>query len=553
MILTRKVKYCHSREGGNPVPVLKVTESTKNLEGLRPIILLGLDSRLRGNDSSIMFKTINFFFVFLFLVSCQSSKPGLDLRKRVKTFTLNNGLKVILLKREGAPVFTSYLRVKVGNVEEQAGSYGLAHFFEHMAFKGTQSIGTKDWKKENKIMQELFEVGTKVVDLKKAGATEHEIQPYLDQQIELQKKQDEFIVKNEFTTIIQRNGGADLNATTSNDFTTYHVSFPSHKMELWAYLESSRFIQPVLREFFAEKQVVAEERRLRVDNTPNGQLAEAFLDEAFDKSPYKVMVIGPAKDIQSYTPKQAQTFYDEFYIPKRMVLSVVGNFDIDKAESLIRNYFGKIPNKKDSHSDPKVKLSNKKFPREVYVTGPEKPRFYMGYHRPNWNHDDDIVMDVIQNVLCDGKTSRFYQSLILKKQKAQAAACYASFPGGRLDNLFLFYGIPLDGVSNKELQQAMIDELNKLIHDGPSEYELQKVKNQIDADLVYSLQSNSGLASKLSYYQSLTGDWTYLYDLQDRVHKITADDVKRVAKKYFVATGQVTAFYQKNQPQDGDK
>ena len=504
-----------------------------------------------GMTVKFMIKKI-FSFLFLFLLTqCSSSDSGLDLRKRVHQFKLDNGLSVILLKREGAPIFSSYLRVKVGNIEETPGAYGLAHFFEHMAFKGTQTVGTKDWPAEKKVMEELFQVGTKVVELKKAGKSDSkEYKDLLAKQMRLQKKQDEFIVKNEFTTIVQRNGGADQNASTSNDFTTYHVSMPVNKMELWAYLESSRFIQPVLREFFSEKQVVAEERRLRVDNKPDGQLVEAFLDVAFDQNPYKVMVIGPAKDIQNYTPAEALEFYKSFYIPDRMVLSVVGNFDVKQAETVIRKYFGQIPKGQDNHKDPKVSLNSKPpFPREVYVKGDEKARFYMGFHRPNWSHSDDIVLDVVQSVLCGGRTSRLFESLVLKQQVAQVATCYASFPGGRLPNLFWFYGIPMNGKTNQQVQQAMMVEVKKLIEEGPTQYELDKVKNQIDADLIYSLRSNAGLASKLSYYQALTGDWTYLYDLQDRVHRISKDDVMRVAQKYLNAKGQVSAYYQKNQPE----
>jgi len=314
---------------------------------------------------------------------------------------------VLMLKRQGAPVFSTQIKVKVGNAEEEKGSYGLAHFFEHMAFKGTDKIGTNNYKKEKVILDQVFEIGTKIVKLRQQGMDPKELEPLLKKRKELEALQQQYIVKNEFTQTLQKNGGTNLNATTSNDFTSYYISLPVNKMELWAYMESSRMKNPVIREFFTEVNVVAEERRMRIDNTPNGRLYEAFVNKAFDKSPYKVVVIGPAKDIRNYTPAVAKAFYEKYYIPSRMVLAVVGNFNMDEAEKIIRKYFSTIPGKKETgHEIPKENFDKKSFPREVTVKGPDKSRFYLGYHRPAHPHPDDIVMDVIQDILCEGRTSQ---------------------------------------------------------------------------------------------------------------------------------------------------
>lgn len=479
---------------------------------------------------------------------CHNNKnaaENLDLRSRVRRITLDNGMKVLLLHRDGAPVFSEELQVKVGNTEEHPGSYGLAHFFEHMAFKGTSTIGSKDFSKEKPILDQVLALGTKIVELRKQGKTEDELADLNKQLKDLMAEEDKYINKNEFTEVLQKNGGEDLNASTSNDFTTFYVSLPANKLELWAYMESARLKDRVLREFFTEKQVVAEERRMRMDNTPSGQLFEAYANAAFDSSPYKVAVIGPAAEIQNYVPSQAIEFYQKYYIPSRMVLVLVGNIDLDETEKIVRQYFGVLPRKDDpndtfkgEHFDPKT------FPRTATVTGPEKARFYLGYHRPAHPHPDDIVFDVIQDIFCEGRTARLYQKLVIEEKKASQVSCYVSIPGSRLDSLFTFFAMPLDGHTNQELEKDIKSEIEKLAKEGPTQHELEKIKNSIDAELIYSLESNAGLASQLAFYESLTGNWEYIYELQERIHKMTAEDVKRVVQTYLVKDREVTTYYE---------
>lgn len=484
--------------------------------------------------------------LLFFTISCESHKDSLDLRNRVKKVVLDNGMTFLLLKREGAPVFSAEIKVRVGNIEEDPGSYGLAHFFEHMAFKGTDKIGSKDFTKEGPILDQIFALGTKIVEMKKQGLDPPLYEDLLAKRKALEKQQNEFIDKNEFTRIYQKNGGLNLNATTSNDYTTFYVSLPVSKLELWAYMESSRLMNPVMREFFTEVNVVAEERRMRIDNSPQGKLYAAFVDKAFDNSPYKILVIGPAQDIQNYTPAEARAFYEKYYIPSRMVVALVGNFNVNEAEKTVRKYFSKLPAKTNEEKTFKPEVFDKgSFPREVTVTGPEEPRFYLAYHRPTHPDPDDVVFDVLQNILCQGRTSRLYKKLVLETKKVSSVTCYGSVPGGRLDSLFTFYTVPLEGHASKVIKEDIKNELKKLIEEGPSENELQIVKNNLDASFIYPLQSNSGLASQLAFYEILTGDWKYIYHLQDRVHAINAEDVKRVAKKYFVEEREVSAYMEK--------
>ncbi len=498
-------------------------------------------------------KKIHPFFLFLIVcifLSCQSSEhqDALNLKGRVKRIVLDNGLKVLLLKRGEAPVFSAIIQFKVGGIEEKEGETGLAHFFEHLAFKGTDKIGTSDFAKESVLIEKIDSLGTQITELKKQqNANPSRIANLSAELDRLQAEESALIQNNEFFDIIRRNGGDDLNAHTSKDFTVYSVSLPSNKLELWAYLESERYKHRVFREFFKERSVVAEERRMDMDNTADGRLYEAYINEAFDKSPYKISTVGLAQDIQNYTPAEAKSFYETYYIPERTVITLVGNFDLQAAEKIIKNNFGDIPAKPDTklafageHFDPAS------FPRTVTIDGPEADRFYLGYHRPAHPHPDDEVFDVISSLLCDGRTSRLYKKIVLDLKIASNVECVSTYPAARLDSLFTIFSLPLEGHSNAEVLQVIKEELKRLAEEGPSPQELTKVVNTLEASFIYPLDSNSSLASDLALFESLTGGWEYMYDFQDRVRRITGDDVRRVAGQYFVPQKEVTAFFEKD-------
>lgn len=500
-----------------------------------------VDSLLKMR-SNFKFITV-IFFICTAILACHSHPASqLDLRGKVKRLVLDNGMTFLLLKRDGAPTFSSQLVVKVGSIEEELGESGLAHFFEHMAFKGTDKIGTKDFQKEKPILDEILQVGTEIAFMKKAGKKPQEYAGLEKKRRALEAKENTYTVKNEFFNVLQKNGANDLNAATSADFTVYYTSLPANKLELWAYLESERLLHRVPREFFTEVDVVHEERRMSVDNSPEGRLFEAYLAAGFKTSPYRILTVGRAEDIQSYTPEAAQKFFDRYYIPSRMVGVLVGNFNLAEAQDIIRRYFDKIPARKDTVRPfaPERFIPGEK--RHVTVKGEATPRFYLGYHRPAYPHPDDIVFDVVQSLLCEGETARLYKKIVLEDGLAEAVDCYATFPGERLDSLFTFDALPLGSHTNAEVHDAIHRELSQLMAEGPSDKELTVVKNRIDAEIVYAMENNDGLASLLGYYETLTGGWEYLYELQKRTHDVTGDDVKRVLKTYFVSEREVSAY-----------
>lgn len=484
------------------------------------------------------------YLILLFLWSLAACAPrdGLDLK--VREFKLDNGLRVLLVKREGAPLFSSSIRIRVGSIEDPPGGSGLAHFFEHMAFKGTSLIGSRDPQKESAALAAMHEVGSEIVKQRLSGVPEEELAPLKKKLTQMQDEADAFVDRNEFTRIYQRNGGTDSNAATASDDTVYYVSLPANKLRLWSYMESERLRDPVFREFYKERDVVAEERRMRYENNPDGKLFQALMALGFDRGPYGIPVIGTNEDIANYTLEEAKAFREANYVPSNIVIALVGNFDLNEAQSVIQKDFGRLPArepvKKTLLSDSKQGL-----PRSQTIHENGEPRFYMGFHRPPHPHPDDEVLDVIQELLCEGRTSRLFHYLVDEKKMVSRVSCYTTLPGDRLEGLFSFYAVPLAPHTNQEVREEIFKVFGNLTAQPVSAEELDKIRNGIDADLLAELQTNSGLAGLLSYFESSVGDWRYLYDLRKRIRKVTPEDVSRVIKKYFDPQKSVTVYLEK--------
>lgn len=494
-----------------------------------------------------MKKRFFFTFLFVFILSAPllANDPLEVFKQKVEKIKLKNGLTALLVKREGPPIFSGYLQIKVGSIEEPRGLSGLAHFFEHLAFKGTSTIGSLDYQKEKEVLDKLYAVGDEIIQKKKNKAPLKEIEALETQLNDLQKEQAFLFNRNEFVQIYQKNGGGDLNATTSTDFTEYFVSLPSNKLELWAYMESERLRDPVFREFYKERDVVIEERRMRYDNRPEGKLYEIFMSKAFLKSPYGRNVIGTPEEIHNIHLSSAKKFHEQFYIPSRMVVVLVGNFDVKEAKRYLDKYFGILPSKGDNLFEfDQENLQNQKNDITILRAKAES-RFYLGFHRSAFPHPDDEVFDVLYGILCDGRTSRLYSVLVQQKQMASDVECYTSLPGTRLNGLFTFYAVPLSPYTNQDVLTEVLGQLDLLKNQKVLDKELEKVRNKIESNLIWALKSNMGLASLLAFYESLSGDWQYLYQLRQRIQALQPEDIQRVAQKYFVPERQVTVFLER--------
>ncbi len=476
-----------------------------------------------------------------------AASPGLA--ERVIEHRLGNGLTVLMVERHQTPIVSVNITFAVGGLNEQVGQTGIAHLYEHMAFKGTRMIGTTNYEEEKPILDELALVGTELdqrqreFEANTARATDEAraaIESLQKRVTDLQAQASEYVVGNEMALLYQRHGGVGLNASTGKDLTRYMISFPANRLPLWAEIEADRMAHPVLREFYRERGVVMEERRLRNDDSPNGLLFETFTSAAFRAHGYGIPTIGWGSDILSLTPADTEAFFKTHYGPNRATIALVGDINPRDVIALIERTFGKIPAAPPSPSLVTVE-PEQRGERRVEVEFDAEPAIVIGYHKPTLGHPDDDVFDVIDAVLSEGLTSRLHQKLVRDKRLAASVGSDASHPGVRAPNLFVITATPLAPHTTAEVEAAIYEEIERLKREPVSPKELEKVLNNLDADLVRGLRSNSGLASQLALYQALAGDWQYILTSRDKIAKVTAADVQRVATQYFTKSNRTVA------------
>jgi len=480
------------------------------------------------------------FSLILLLTSTPSFAQ--TLADRVVEHTLKNGMKLLMVERHEAPIVSMNLTYNVGGVNEHVGITGIAHLYEHMAFKGTRTIGTKDYKKEAPLLSEMDRLYVKIRAERAKGAQVNakQLEEMEKRFQKLEEQAEALVVSNELGELYERNGAEGLNASTGKDLTRYTISLPSNRLSLWAAVESDRMAHPVLREFYKEKEVVMEERRLRYDNSPNGKLYEAFLATAFWAHPYGLPVIGWPSDIEVITRPETEEFFKTYYGPNNAVIAIVGDIHPNDVIRLMDETFGQIP----ASGEPapvEIVEPEQAGDRQVEVEFAAEPRLVMGFHKPVIGSKEDDVFDVLDSILGDGRSSRLYRSLVKEKQLAVSVSTSSNTPGARYPNLFVIDAVPRAPHKTAELEEAIMAELERLKTEPVEAKELQKTLNQLDAYLIRSLQSNSGLASQLAYYEAVAGDWRYLIASHDRIAKVTPEDIRQVAQKYFVKKNRIVA------------
>ena len=501
---------------------------------------------------------ISRFTMFLFALAASLSldlgllfAASFGLADRVVEQKLANGLTVLMVERHQTPVVSLNMTFGVGGVNEQAGKTGLAHLYEHMAFKGTRTVGTKNYEKERPILEEWYRVGTELEQRQRVLARKSQERPASPEDraaieglqerfTELQEQAGQFVAGNEMALLYQRHGGVGLNAATGKDLTRYMISLPANRLPLWATLEADRMAHPVLREFYKERGVVMEERRLRNDDSPNGLLFETFTSAAFRAHPYSVPTIGWESDILSLTPADTEAFFKAYYGPGNATIAIVGDINPKDAMTLIEQTFGRIP-----AAPPQPPIVTVEPPqrgeRRVQVEFDAEPSVAIGFHKPALGHPDDYVFDVIDAVLSEGLTSRLYTTLVREKRIAASVNSDSNYPGVRSPNLFVLNATPLAPHTTEEVEAAIYAEIERLKTEPVSAKELEKVLNNLDADLVRALRSNGGLASQLALYQTVAGDWRYVLKARDKIAAVTPADIQRVAAEYFTKSNRTVA------------
>jgi predicted Zn-dependent peptidase len=475
----------------------------------------------------------------LILTALATAQDVASFEKRITVKKLPNGLTILICERPEAPVFSFFTLVDAGSAQDPMGKTGLAHMFEHMAFKGTDKVGTTDYAAEKPALEKVETAYTAYIAErdKNVGRDETKLKQLEKAWKDAIADADKYVVPNQFGKIIEQSGGQDLNAFTTYDETAYHYSLPANRLEVWAYLESERFLHPVLREFYKERNVVIEERRLRTDSNPIGRLLEQFNAAAFEAHPYHRPTVGWMSDLNSFSATDAKKFFNEYYVPANMVVAVAGDVKASQIMPLLEKYFGRLPasHKPDETTTTEPPQNSE---RKVVLKEKSQPLYLEGYHRPDYMAKDDAVYDAITDLMSEGRTSRLYRALVRDKKIASFSAGFSGLPGTKYPHLFAFYAFPLPGHTTQEVADAIHAEIERLKTEDISDDELKMIKTRTKANLIRGLGDNEGLATQLATYQTRYGDWRELFRSVDRIDKVTKADIRRVANQTFNDTNR---------------
>jgi predicted Zn-dependent peptidase len=463
--------------------------------------------------------------------------PGLDLPVRMDT--LDNGMRVLALHRPGAPTASFVLHFGIGSVNEALGQTGVAHLLEHLLFKGTTTVGTSSLAGEMALFPAMDAAQDTLLMIRE-GRLAGTARVRLERRIEaLEDSARQYVRPNEFVEIMSEHGARELNATTGYESTTYYCRLPANHAEVFFVMEADRMANPVFREFYAERDVVAEERRTRLEASPGGRLGEEFYAAAYRVHPYGVPVIGHMSDIRTHTRADVADYHARYYRPGNAILAVVGDIDPDRILAWARRYFGPIP-RGESPPPATAEEPDQRGERRIRVEVEAEPDLLIGWHVPDGYHRDAPALAVLSRVLTDGRTSRLYRRLAGDDPLVTAvqASVGPAFAGPRL---FTIAAQPIAGHSTDEIEAAIYDEIARLQDDPPTDRELERVRLQVEAADVRRLASNLGLAFQLAESVAYHDDWKETFRSGARLTGVTRDDVLRVARQYLVERNRTVA------------
>ena len=496
-------------------------------------------------------RTLKIAFLLFLFSAMTFAQDVASFAKRITVKQLPNGLTLMICERPEAPVFSFFTLVDAGSTQDPMGATGLAHMFEHMAFKGTDKIGTTDYAAEKPALERVEVAYAAYIAErdKTVGRDDAKLKQLEKAWKDAIAAADKFVVSNAFGKLVEQNGGEDMNASTAYDLTEYHYSMPVNRLELWAYLESERFLHPVLREFYKERDVVIEERRMSIDSRPVGRLLEQFIEAAFAAHPYHRPGIGWISDLNSFSATDAQKFFDKYYVPSNMVVAVAGDVKAAQAIPILEKYFARLPARPQPDETTTTEPPQNS-ERKVTLKDRSQPIYLEGYHRPDYRSKDDAVFDAISDLMSEGRTSRLYRALVRDKKIASYSAGFSGLPDTKYPHLFAFFAVPLPGHSPQEVADAIHAEIDKLKKEDITDDELKMIKTRSKANLIRGLADNEGLATQLATYQTRYGDWRELFKSVDRIDQVTKADIRRVANEVFVDTNRTVGVIE-NSPGGG--
>lgn len=465
------------------------------------------------------------------------------LENAIVEHTLDNGLKIIILERHDAPVVSFNTFANVGSVDDPKGYTGIAHMFEHMAFKGTTTFGTKDYAQEKKLIAVEDSIFMLLRDerTKDMDADSTIIEKLTADYEAAREASFELVEPNAFGQTVSREGGIGLNAGTANDWTSYFLSLPSNRVELWMALESERFLNPVLREMYKERDVVAEERRMRVESNPIGRMVEQFLALAYTAHPYGISGVGHMSDIQYYSRKEARAFFQKYYSPSNLTITIAGDVNAKDVIKMAEKYWGRIPYRPKPNRIATVE-PEQKGERRMIMEDPAQPVYLAGWHIPRLIDPDRPAIDAMLDYLATGRTSLLYKKMVKDKKMVAQVAGFAGFPGDKYPSMALVYCLPAPKVSNLDCEKEILEEVERLKDELIPAEEVEKIKARAKAQFINGLVSNNGMSFQLGSYQTYWGDWHEMFNELDRINKVTAEDIQRVAKKYFTTNNRTVVL-----------
>ena len=459
-----------------------------------------------------------------------------ELENSVTEHTLKNGLKILIMERHDAPVASFVTFANVGGVDDPKEYTGLAHMFEHMAFKGTRTIGTTDLDNELKAMAVEDSLWYLLRAERKKGRMAdstrlEELTAKFDEAIEAANQ---YVIPNAFDHYLEKEGAVGINAGTGKDQTVYISSLPSNKVELWMALESDRFLNPVLREMYRERNVIAEERRQTLENNPIMRSIDALISTAFKAHPYGITIVGHMSDIQNYSRDAAKEYFNKYYVPSNMIVAIVGDVDPKKVIKLAEKYWSRIPYAPPPEGIATVE-PEQKGEKRVSLTDPAQPLFLAGWHVPEETNPDWPALEALADYLGEGRTSLMYKNLVKDKKMAGNVGLFLGWPGTKYPSMMFAYAMPSPEHSNAECEEQVLLEVERMKNELLPAEEVEKIKARAKSSFINNLTSNLGMAIQLAGYENDWGDWRFLFKNLDRINAVTPEDIQRVAQKYLTA------------------
>ncbi|MBD3420932.1 MAG: insulinase family protein [Chitinivibrionales bacterium] len=463
------------------------------------------------------------------IVAAQS--PALDISLPVHYDSLENGMRIIIVPDANVAVVSCRLYYFVGSMYEGPGTSGLSHMYEHMMFKGTKTLGTHDYEKELPYMFKIDSIDAHIVKLKEAGYQESDsmIQALRKDIFAVLEQQRKLLKKDEIWELYMNNGGTHLNAWTGDDMTAYIVTLPKNKVELFYWIEADRMRNPVLREFYSERDVVTEERHMRYENQPRNRYFERLFGLYYLAHPYRLPTIGWMSDIRNYTREKMYAHINKYYTPDNALLVLVGAVDPVRAKKDIARYFGSIPPADEPKREVVTREPAAIGERRFIVHDEAEPRIDLLFHTPGYPHDDLYRLDVLEGIL-SGRSGRLYKRLVTEEQLCTNAGAGNAF---RLhDGYFHVWATLKEGTDPHRVEKIIAEELQLLSAEPPHADEMERNKNSIRMSFTTGLQSLEGISDRLAWFERL-GAWQDLLTYPEKIAEVNPNEIPAIAKKYF--------------------